>query len=67
MTAAALSSVDLVNGATAEQVFWQIGTTATLGGDLFCGTVITGTTITLCCTTETSEEWETGTTYLNMD
>jgi hypothetical protein len=47
MTAAALSNVDLVNGATADQVFWQIGTTATLGGDTFCGTVVTGTTITL--------------------
>jgi hypothetical protein len=47
MTAAALSSVVLVNGASADQVFWQMGTTATLGGDMFFGTVVAGTTITL--------------------
>lgn len=47
MTAAALSNVVLVNGATASQVFWQCGTTATLGGDMFFGTVIAGTTVTL--------------------
>jgi hypothetical protein len=47
MTAGALSSVVLMNGASANQVFWQIGTTATLSGDLFSGTVVAGTTITL--------------------
>ncbi|MGK0157200.1 MAG: hypothetical protein ACI9SE_004176 [Neolewinella sp.] len=47
MTAAALSNVVLVNGATSSQVFWQCGTTATLGGDVFIGTVIAGTTVTL--------------------
>jgi hypothetical protein len=46
MTATLNSSVDLMNGATSDQVFWACGTTATLGGD-FVGTVVTGTTITL--------------------
>jgi hypothetical protein len=47
MTAAALSSVVLVNGASADQVFWRICTTATLAGDMFVGTVVSGSTITL--------------------
>lgn len=47
MTAAVLSNVVLVNGAVANQVFWQCGTTATLGGDTFMGTVVAGTTVTL--------------------
>jgi hypothetical protein len=47
MTTAALSNVVLVNGASADQVFWQIGTTAAFSGETFYGTVVVGTTITL--------------------
>jgi hypothetical protein len=41
------SEVLLVNGATSDQVFWQCGTTATIGGRLFSGNLVTGTTITV--------------------
>jgi hypothetical protein len=46
MTTAGLSNVVLVNGASANQIFWQCGTTATFSGDTFYGTIVSGITIT---------------------
>jgi hypothetical protein len=48
LTTASASSVTLVNGAQACNVFWQVGSSATLGtGSSFRGTVLALTSITL--------------------
>ena len=48
LTTASASSVNLVNGAQACNVFWQIGTDATLGtGSSFTGTIIALSSITV--------------------
>jgi hypothetical protein len=47
LTTAGLSNVVLLNGASANQIFWQTGTTASLSGDVFYGTITAGTTITM--------------------
>jgi hypothetical protein len=42
------SSVTLINGASAKNVFWQVGTSATLGTNTaFQGTIIANTSVTL--------------------
>jgi Ice-binding-like len=42
------SSVQLINGASAKNVFWQVGTSATLGTNTaFQGTIIANTSVTL--------------------
>jgi hypothetical protein len=42
------SSVQLINGASAKNVFWQVGTSATLGTNTaFKGTIIANTSVTL--------------------
>jgi hypothetical protein len=46
MTTAGLSNVVLINGASANQIFWQCGTTASFSGDTFYGTIVSGITIT---------------------
>jgi hypothetical protein len=45
LTANTGSSFDLLDGASPCDVFWQVGSQATLNGDLFVGTVMAGTTI----------------------
>jgi hypothetical protein len=47
LTTATLSKVVLINGASADQIFWQVGTAATFGGRLFYGNVVAGTAITV--------------------
>ena len=48
LTTASASSVNLINGAQSCNVFWQIGSSATLGtGSRFRGTIIALTSITL--------------------
>ncbi len=48
LTTASASSVHLINGAQAENVFWQIGSSATLGTDTgFAGTILADASITL--------------------
>jgi hypothetical protein len=47
LTTAATSNVVLANGATADQVFWQCGTTVSLSGTSFSGTVLAGSTALL--------------------
>jgi hypothetical protein len=47
LTTATLSKVVLINGASADQIFWQCGTAVTLGGRLFYGNVVAGTAITV--------------------
>ena len=48
LTTASGSSINLINGAQACNVFWQIGSSATLGtGSSFRGTIIALTSITL--------------------
>jgi hypothetical protein len=40
--------VQLINGASAKNVFWQVGTSATLGTNTaFKGTIIANTSVTL--------------------
>ena len=48
LTTASASSVILINGARADNVFWQVGESATLGtGTSFLGTILADTSITL--------------------
>ncbi len=48
LTTAAVSSVILTNGATAANIFWQVGTSATLGANsIFAGTILAQISITL--------------------
>jgi hypothetical protein len=48
LNTAALSMVNLVNGASASGVFWAVGTSATLGQNTdFAGTIITDASISL--------------------
>jgi hypothetical protein len=47
LTAGATSNVVLLNGASSNEVFWQAGTTATLGGTTFSGTVVAQSTASL--------------------
>ena len=48
LTTASASSVNLVNGAQACNVYWQVGSSATLGtGSSFRGTIVALTSITL--------------------
>lgn len=48
LTTAAVSSVNLINGADACNVFWQVGSSATLGtGTSFQGTILALTSISL--------------------
>lgn len=48
LTTAALSMVNLINGAEAANVFWAVGTSATLGeGTDFAGTIIASSSIGL--------------------
>ncbi|SDY37252.1 Protein of unknown function [Modestobacter sp. DSM 44400] len=48
LTTASASSVVLSNGAQACNVFWQVGSSATLGaGSLFSGTILANTSISL--------------------
>jgi LruC domain-containing protein len=47
ITANVLSNVVLQNSATAEQVFWQVTSAATLNGTTFSGTVVAQAAITL--------------------
>ncbi len=47
LVTAALSQVTLLNGAQAANVFWQVGTSATLNGVNFSGTVLANQSITL--------------------
>jgi hypothetical protein len=47
LTTASNTSVQLINGAQACNVFWQVGSSATLGtGTVFVGTIMASTTIT---------------------
>jgi hypothetical protein len=47
LTTASNTSVQLINGAQACNVFWQVGSSATLGtGTAFVGTIMASTTIT---------------------
>jgi type VI secretion system secreted protein VgrG len=53
LTTAAASSVILTNGAQACHVFWQVGSSATLGADsFFKGNILATTTITLGTTVD---------------
>jgi hypothetical protein len=52
LTTAAASEVVLLNGASADQVFWQVGTAAALGGRIFNGNVVAGTSITVANTAD---------------
>jgi type VI secretion system secreted protein VgrG len=47
LTAGTSSTVSLIGGASACNVFWQVGSSATLNGPTFVGTVMALTTITL--------------------
>ena len=48
LTTASSSSLRLINGAQADNVFWQVGSSATLGtGTEFDGTIIANSSITL--------------------
>lgn len=48
LATASSSSVVLMFGANATNVFWQVGTSATLGADSdFCGSILAGQSITL--------------------
>lgn len=48
LTTAALSMVNLINGAEAANVFWAVGSSATLGeGTDFAGTILASSTISL--------------------
>ena len=48
LTTASGSSVNLINGAQACNVFWQVGSSATLGtGSSFRGTILALTSITV--------------------
>jgi hypothetical protein len=48
LTTASSSSIDLINGAQAANVYWQVGSSATLGtGTSFDGTILAGASITL--------------------
>ncbi len=48
LTTASASSVNLINGAQACNVFWQVGSSATLGtGSTFRGTILALTSITV--------------------
>jgi type VI secretion system secreted protein VgrG len=48
LTTASASSVVLVNGARADNVFWRVGSSATLGtGTSFLGSILADTSITL--------------------
>jgi len=46
LTTAASSQVSLINGAQAQNVFWQVGSSATIGGS-FAGTIMAHDSITL--------------------
>jgi hypothetical protein len=53
LTASVGSSIVLINGAQPDNVFWRIGSSATIGaGSLFSGTVLAGQSITLNTGTE---------------
>lgn len=48
LTTSVASSVVLINGAQADNVFWRVGTSSTIGvGSLFSGTVLADQSITL--------------------
>jgi hypothetical protein len=48
LTTASGSSVTVINGASCSNVFWQVGSSATLGtGSVFVGTILALTSITL--------------------
>jgi type VI secretion system secreted protein VgrG len=48
LTTASLSSVTFVNGANADNVYWQVGSSATLGtGTVFQGSIVAQASITL--------------------
>lgn len=48
LTTAVASSIVLINGAQADNVYWRVGTSSTLGvGSLFSGTVLADQSITL--------------------
>ncbi len=52
LTTASASSVNLINGAQACNVFWQVGSSATLGtGSTFRGTILALTSITVTSAT----------------
>lgn len=56
LTTAAASSVALINGAQGKNVFWVLGSTATLGAtSTFNGTIIARTTISLGATVNLAE------------
>jgi len=57
LTTASDSSVVLTNGATAGDVFWQVGSSATLGtGTVFAGSILAYTSDTVTTLTETARE-----------
>ncbi len=48
LTSAAASSINLINGARADNVYWRIGTSSTLGaGTVFSGSLLADQSITL--------------------
>ena len=47
LTTAALSQITLLNGAQAANVFWQVGSSATLSGTNFSGSILANASITL--------------------
>jgi hypothetical protein len=47
LTTAALSQIALLNGAQAANVFWQVGSSATLNGTNFSGSILANQSITL--------------------
>lgn len=47
LTTAALSQVALLNGAQAANIFWQVGSSATLNGADFSGSILANQSITL--------------------
>ena len=54
LTTATNSNILLTNGATADNVFWQVGSSATLGtGTSFVGTIIAQASITSASNTQT--------------
>ena len=46
-------NVNLINGASACNIYWQVGSSATLGGATFYGNVFAGQSVTINATTFT--------------